>query len=322
MNLKPLIKTLIPITLFATAMNIGFWPNNYILNRTITSQERLIETQDRLIETQDRAIKGLEGTIDFLEELNKLTKQGIEEINPLFVNYENYSLTAEEATSLESQLQAETGTETAIRNNVCGYITYMFDKKSLKEKRLEERAAGTCVFVGENLVLTNSHVAKFHSKTYMEDSYTTKIRMVETQQGKTIRVKDIIAASPRHDLALLRTEEPNPDYQTVAIANPEHSKGDDLNYIAYSYDFDTGEWTLKEENTKYIENSHDLSIRANGSLLFPGMTLLGESKKGYSGSPIIKDGKIVGLLAQTNEEENDIHATDEVYTFLETAIAQ
>ena len=178
--------------------------------------------------------------------------------------------------------------------NICHYEQHLYD---------EVFSFGVCIFLTENLVLTNYHVAGRRDAQYA-DEFFPLVNYVRTFTGEQSGV-ETLAVSPLFDLALVRTDR-SFLVQDVALGNtvlPFGSLFPGGEYTLLSYSDDEKSINKESYHLEDLSQSDYFSLLDAGFIVPPALIFPRKAFHGESGSPVFHSGKLIGLLSASDEND-------------------
>ncbi|MDP3728543.1 MAG: serine protease, partial [bacterium] len=186
-------------------------------------------------------------------------------------------------------------------------------------------ASGNCVFISPDLVLSNYHVLGKRDLYYTDESAIAIHTFIRTDDGFQSFVSHPVALSPLYDLALVQLEEKNPNFQGLGISQALEEK-----YMKYSYSYThpvdpekrLGSLSVTSGNLDYLSSTQNYGYTQEGSHSYPSFYVTPALERGYSGSPVFQNGKLIGLVASVSFENGHTIITPHVKNFLEDILEE
>lgn len=271
------------------------------------------ETYEKSIEQKEVALQQAEEKVKKYEEDGKKRKEALGNYYPPFRGTDLLDKQDKEnlAALLSLTLPLEVANE-HIKNNTCSY------KAEILGEGLKGSAEyGGCVFLTEDLVLTNYHVVHVD---YFRDFFPIK-STVTTSDGLEVLVKELIAISPLYDLALVRLKEPVASVFPTPVGQVQ-KEVQTFSYVSLYHK--TGQEKLSlDEGTLNLIEAVPFSLNLKGGVDPPSLVMQvsqgRELTYGDSGCPILQDGKVVGLFYAHREKRQ--YVTYAVSAFLSQLIS-
>ena len=145
----------------------------------------------------------------------------------------------------------------------------------------EGKFRATAFAIGTNRFITNAHVIK--AFVYRGSG---EIQLVQQGSDVKLRFDKLLAVSMTYDLALFETKESARDYLTVAESF-SWEQADDLYALGYPWG-------------SFLRANQIGEIIYNDGLAY-GIPMDKVIRVGMSGGPVIRDGKVVAVMARVNE---------------------
>lgn len=157
---------------------------------------------------------------------------------------------------------------------------------------------GTGFFVEKNIVITASHVID----KYYENStdYLIYVKPINANINNSIRVEKVFESERNNFVAILQLEETIEDISFLKFTvGYKIKRGDD--YFSFGHPISKRQSGYPIENKVAIPLNENQSKKVNWDLNLSGERL--EDFKGFSGSPVIIDDMLIGLV-QTESDAN------------------
>jgi len=258
--------------------------------------------------TQNRSLRTENDVLWELQDLNASMKdihqQNLNAMFPDMVTAGRSYLTATERMALEESLE-DSHIHEDPWNNLCNIETHSLEGNY--------STRGNCVFLSPTLVLTNYHVIQHDNKEEFYDTIKLVLSQGDFYSGKL----DLVATSPRYDLALGCVKNPNLNAVRMQIADPTDARPYRYLSLLLGNDGAIG----SEEGVLRLEYINTRSyISHSGVFVFPSLEMSGQVEDGYSGSPVFQEGKLVGLIAHKINTNDYIGVSPNVRWFIEETL--
>ncbi len=260
----------------------------------------------------------LEEQIALLEETNSLLRENISlrdelrnnQIEALSAAYPEVRfspaemITVRERQDLQEILSTELSqdeTMTRAWNNVCVYRHYDFN--------LDELVRGSCILISPTLLVTNAHMISNEN-----DPFLATIQGVETQFEYRVRPL-VLAYSPRYDLALVAV----PRFNNVQIMPVGSAEEEGVFTYMSLLQGARDELSVEEGSLILDEKRARIFLSSEGLFAIPGLEMTPMLEHGYSGSPVLQNGNLIGLVAQVSDAGRTT-VSDNLKYFLELVV--
>lgn len=222
-----------------------------------------------------------------------------------FPEYQHINdLTSKEISSIKSQLESDRSEN--IEANICNLVGVNFDTET---EYVDITYRGSGIYLTPNLVLTANHIIDTGPKFF-----NNMIRVVPAK-GDLDLLLEVIATSPRYDLALVRTETSYDNLGTLSI-KPGTTRDENFNF--YTCEGVNHCSTRMKSLTSNGEREF-LDFNYQGELIFPALSFQEFTGLGTSGSPVFQNGNLMGLIVQSVDDSDTI-VSNHVYDFLSDVI--
>lgn len=304
------------------------------LSYELYEKYRELEEQDEVIHLALETIDTQERVMELYKEVQELQEEGLKNHFKEIKTGSWFSrLQDKEKKDLSDLLTLTLSPEDA-RNNARENLCYMYH--NWKDDRKDEGSSvsfggtGNCVFLTDTLVLTVLHMTDDPYDYLFYRTADTIVSITRPDLFDSFHVKDVVAISPRYDLAVLRVEEHLGNVKPVPIRT---AVGESFSYFSISSDHGENKdekvkYQVKEQPFTLVRKSDIYAMTQEGSLTFPSLEMDTPIRHGYSGSPIFdQNWNLIGLISKGRFGENEIQSknaivSDQVYAFLNCLVDQ
>lgn len=170
--------------------------------------------------------------------------------------------------------------------------------KCVHKVNCDDVELGTGFFVEKNIIITASHIINRYNSNYSE--YEIYVSSDKAMPSKKIKVKSILDNKKNNFVAILELEEVIEIIKPLKFVLGYQIKRDDT-YFSFGYPIQRRLFGYPIENKIATNINENQSRRVNWDLNLNGERL--ENFEGYSGSPVIIDNMLVGIIQTESSSE-------------------
>jgi V8-like Glu-specific endopeptidase len=171
---------------------------------------------------------------------------------------------------------------------------------------------GAGFFINKNIFITSYHI--LNETSFMPNAfYFNKNIFLVNPEGKKIEItsENIYKLVPEIDITIIKTSKEENYSENFFEFDENYLEGEQVKNIGYpesrtediiSYDFNSNSLYIKrqfEQQGKILKCYKNYSINANDVKIFNKKVIILDytSESGFSGGPLLKNGKVIGIMS-------------------------